>query len=265
MLSMLLLTVNSSSVRASPLTYQTFLPVVLAPFTLNGKVSYCTDPVGGVQLKLRFFDGGSWSTRQVTTTASDGTYKFNVSRLDPGQAFYVLFENTSQPAWLYLWATRVFTTTDGATTLDLGTFDIKNVGLYLPHNQSYRATPITFYWTPRNCQEPHSLGQHRWHLFDPEEPVLDYEGVPNGPDDPYSSMFVLYALPPGFLPDTWYLWDVLIHGMNGGLGISYQTYWIAVSGGAIQVQRDSLRTEPGPGIEARLRQGLPSELMPYLD
>jgi hypothetical protein len=205
---------------------------------IQGRVSENGNPVSGVPLELRFYNGSSWSTLANTTTASNGAYVFqSVPSLGLGQRYYVRYTNATLPNRLYTWHTRVITAYTAGETVSIGDFDIANINLTAPTAGATVSLPQAFHWTPRSASQSDS---YEFDLFEPNT------GDPYFFTDPllgYASSYTLNRLPPGFGTGTLYVWDVWAYSPDGGYGISYYAYTVRFSNaGAMALESKELST-----------------------
>lgn len=116
-----------------------------------GRVTHGGSPAAGVLLRVRFYNGSAYSTAAETTTDVNGDYRFtNVGSLGSGQHYYVLYPNVEQTSSrLFIWASfRINAYTTGTSAAG-GDFDIKNVELAAPPNNTRVSLPATFRWNRR--------------------------------------------------------------------------------------------------------------------
>ena len=74
--------------------------------------------------------------------------------LAPGQKYYVLFRNTSEPSQLFVWGTRQLTSFQTTDSISLGTFDVANIALNLYanyFNEKYSLTGHLWQQRPFSC------------------------------------------------------------------------------------------------------------------
>ena len=236
-----LLTGNSSLIQVNEIVateevfQQTYLSIVSKPHPprgLYGKVTFQGAPAGQVSLLLMVFSGISWFSVAHVQTASDGSYAFTgIPNLDPGQAYYVRFQNNQygDPDKLWTWRTRVITSYSNGDDINIGNFDLANIPLVNPIDQTVVSLPFTFQWGVRTATPSDS---YELNLFDPDD------GDPyfyNNPPLGYVNHFVLGGLPTGFKVNTPYVWDVWVYGPDGGLGVSYEAYWVVFSNAGASV------------------------------
>ncbi len=198
----------------------TYLPLVSYRLKLYGKVTQNGTAAPGISLLLRFFNGSQWSTQATTVTDSNGVYNFvDVPDLAPGQKYYVLYSNTSDPNRLWVWGTREITSYTQYSSINIGNFDIANIGLSSPPPGSSVKLPYVFQWVPR----PASVGDsYEYDLYDPYNVSPYYYTPLLG----YVANYLLPGLPAGFVNNHLYAWEIWAYSPDGGSGISYYTYGV---------------------------------------
>ncbi len=183
-------------------------PGIYGSVTLNGS------PAASRTVLLRRYDAsiGTWSTAATTTTRSDGGFTFyGTPSLDTGDIYYVAYSNsTQQPGLLWFWASAYQRSFTAGGTLNIGTFDIADVALTAPGNGSATGMPVTFTWTRRPATTSDS---YRFHLYEPSDGLPEYTSAPLG----YTGQITLGSLPPGFVFNHYYSWDIYVVPPNGGL------------------------------------------------
>jgi hypothetical protein len=198
--------------------FMVYLPMIAKnAFVFTGRVTQDGLPLAGAELKLRYFDGTTWSTYVTTTTASDGYYTLIAPPPDGSKKYYVRWDNpSSNPAQLYLWACNQVSASGGNMTCS---FDVKDVPLAAPADGTVSNLPRTFSWTPRGI----GGDNYQWRIYNysinSSEDVPFYESPMLGA----ASSYALTFLPTGFVHNGSYGWDVLVQGANG-YGISYAIY-----------------------------------------
>lgn len=227
-------------------TQQSFFPAISnGPPGISGRVTVNGVPVGGVSLQLRFYDGAAWSTVTTLTTTRDGLFVIHYApSLALGQKYYILYRNpTLAQGSLWMWATRELTAYTSYVPVVIGDFDIADVRLHSPSAYSVVGLPTTFQWVRRPATPSDS---YEFNLFDPADgdPYF-YTAPPLG----YTNSFTLPGLPPDFLPNTPYAWEVWVYDPSGGFGISNQTWPVAFTGaGAATLTAEAaLAWPPAPG------------------
>jgi hypothetical protein len=188
---------------------------------IYGQVRYNGNPIAGINLVLRYYDGSAWSTwGSAVATDASGNYRFTgVPSLGSGQKYYVYYANGSNgnadnSNYLASWLSFLLTSyTAGANVLG-GNFDIADVTLASPSGGSSVTLPHTFTWNRRTAT---TTDNYEFDLFDPtdEDPWV-YVGNLG-----YVNGFTLNSLPTGFSLNTSYGWSPWVYGPDGGGGASY--------------------------------------------
>ena len=181
-----------------------------AHFLEDGEMARVTEggvAAAGVRLMLRFFNGTQFVTAQETLTAADGSYRFaNIPGLTDGQAYYVLYRNTSQnpnPNRLGGWASFQLLSYAVGTRVDGGSFDIKNIALQAPEPGADVALPATFRWTRRGIAGDNYV----WQLLR----LPSFEMLAQTPGLGDVSSYTLPSLPPGVETGLTYGWSLLVY------------------------------------------------------
>lgn len=195
---------------------------------IYGKVTDKGQVAASVQLKLRFFDGYSWSTAKTTTTDGDGHYRFFfVGSLGSGQLYSVRYEDDSDDTRVYFWhGPDIASYSDGANVHG-GDFDIEDIVLLSPSSGSTQSLPTTFQWLRRG----NSGESYRLYLFDPDSDVgwkTDHLGD--------VSSYILGELPDGAEYGRVYGWYMRVYQGEDSYGESY--YSSAVTFVASATQRE---------------------------
>jgi len=181
---------------------------------IYGRVTERGNPVSGVPLDLRLFNGSSYSTVASTTTGADGRYLFaGVASLGSGQRYYVQYANwrdTYTPGRLWSWNTWSIRSYTAGSIVDGGDFDIADIALVFPADGATVSLPQMFYWTPRPATP---ADDYEFDLFDGDWWWTDPLG--------YAGDYTLNSLPSGFEPGTQYWWQVCVYGEDG-YGWSYE-------------------------------------------
>ncbi len=213
-----------------------YLPVIMHTTTapsqpgIYGKVTHQGEPIPGINLLLRFYDGSSWSTVNAATTQSDGTYLFvDPPALASGQRYYVRYQNSdsggnvSNPVYLWLWYSIDIDSYEVGDKMHGGDFDIAEIALQSPGSNAIETLPTTFTWTPRTATP---MDSYEFDLYDLNSDAYFYTDPPLG----YVDSYTLHTLPDSFGFDTEYLWEVWVYAPDGGFGISYGTHFITFAG-----------------------------------
>lgn len=213
-------------------SYLAFVNRSIPPRGIYGTVTDESSPAWGVRIDLRFFDGSNWSTYATLFTKTDGFYSFtNVPGLNPGQFYYVRFQNDfSYNDRLWTWHTKYIDAYVAGEDYHMGDFDLHDVHLLSPANGQHVSLPTQFQWTTRPNTPSDS---YELNLYDP------YDGNPyfyTYPPLNYVGTYTLTNLPPGFSPNTLYVWEIWVYSPDGGYGISYNisvVYFNSTSLGAL--------------------------------
>jgi hypothetical protein len=233
-----------------PLTY-VFLPLITKPREgIHGLVTLNGNPLVGVFLELRFYDGAVWSTLATTTTGTDGYYAFlNMPGFGAGQKYYVLYSNPDgTPGRLWVWGTRELTSYSAGSPIAIGDFDIANIALVSPVDGATVSVPRTFQWTPRPATPTDS---YEFNLYDFND--LDpYFFIEVG----YVDNYTLNSLPEGFNVGNQYAWEIWVYSPDGGFGISYETRDVYFSNSGFSVPTAAQPTQPKtvPELENRRKR-----------
>ncbi|MCP4284603.1 MAG: DUF11 domain-containing protein [Gammaproteobacteria bacterium] len=220
-----------------------FLPAIFAPPSpgLMGHVTLAGAPISGVQLDLRYNDGSSWSTLATTTTDSQGYYSFtNVPSLGAGDSYYVRYLNSNNTSGrLAFWGTQTLETYTTGTEVEIGDFDIANIGLVSPPNRATISLPYTFQWTPRAANPTDS---YELLFYDP----VDFNPVASTGFLGYIDNLTITGLPSGFNAGVQYAWEVWVRSPDGGQGVSRVTRTITFSNSAGPVSTSTIWIDHPP-------------------
>ncbi len=136
---------------------------------ISGWVTSNGSGVGGLTLNLIKGDGASESRYMTTTTQANGSYLFTgAASLTSGQYYYVRYlnsasgGNTPNPSCVAYWFGPTISSYTAGTNASGGDFDIVNVSLVSPPNNSSRTLPTDFAWTPRGI----AGDNYRWAVMD---------------------------------------------------------------------------------------------------
>jgi len=190
-----------------------------ASATIYGTVRWNGTGIGGIELRLWFDNGASWSIAMTTTTTSSGSYLFNgVQPLGAGQRYLVGFENgvggnPRNPAHLAWWNSFRINSLAAGETKHGGTFDIADVVLGTPAPWATVGLPQTFTWTRRAATPTDS---YEFNLFDPADGDPWWWTALLG----YVSSYTLVSLPPNFTTGVQYGWNMWVYAPDGGVGAS---------------------------------------------
>jgi hypothetical protein len=220
-----------------------YLPLIKKPRPsqgLFGRVTVNGAPGANFPLSLRFMNGNSWSTIANTTTQSDGWYSFTgVPSLNPGQAYYVLYQNPDlNTTWLWAWHTRSIGSYTAGGAVHMGDFDLADIALITPGDGVSVHLPATFRWLRRPASFQDS---YEFNLFDP------YDGDPYFWTDPplgYVDSYTLTSLPSGFNVGNPYVWEIWVYSPDGGFGVSCGSEVVRFSNAGANITTDGQSTHP---------------------
>ena len=181
---------------------------------IHGRVTYDGVGASGIELGLRHWNGGDWSTAASATTDTQGRYRFtDVPSLGPDQLYYVLYgPNTTDSRYLYAWYGPDITAYTEGQNMPGGDFDIANVDLLSPEPGVTVTLPATFTWEMRGIDSD----TYRWGLFDPtgdDSWWTDDLGAANS--------FELTGLPEGASYLHEYGWHVYVFNAPDSYGSSF--------------------------------------------
>lgn len=218
---------------------------------INGRVTYRGQAVGGLTLKLvRYDSNGQGTNVGSATTDGQGKYQFTTAETLPANnAYRVAFNNAdngNDNRYLYSWRGPRVTSYTAGTSAAGGDFDIVDLPLLNPNDNTARPLPITFSWTPRGI----SGDQYRLR-------ITATSGNPFwlSPDATASGSYTVNAKPDPLSFNTPYDWYVLV--LNGdGFGLSFGTNQVNIApGGPGPTPATPTRTltpPPGQGIHGRV-------------
>jgi hypothetical protein len=246
--------ISANSVE-SPITstssFTVYLPIVSKPPSIiGGRVTLNGTPAAGVSLELRFYNGSSFSTLAITTTAADGSYVFaNAPSLAAGQKYYVRFLNpaTTADGRLADWFTRDLTSYTAGNSVEIGNFDLADITLQSPAPDAIVSLPNAFQWTVRPATPSDS---YEFNLSDPvDSSPFFYTIPPLG----YVSSYTLNSLPGGFSVGTSYGWFVAVYSPDGGYGESFYYRGVKFSntGMSVTTPSQSLQLKTVRDVEDR--------------
>jgi hypothetical protein len=204
--------------------YSVYMPLALkGQAGIYGSVTLNGSPAASIPVALRFFNGSSWSTAAATSTGAGGGFIFEgIPGLAEGQEYYVLYRNEEQiQGQLWIWVTRVLSSYEAGASVLIGNFDIADIELFSPEDESSVSVPHTFEWNPR----PASPGDtYEFNLMDPADPeTYFYTDPPLG----YVGSYTLDFIPFGFQQGVEYVWEVWVYSPDGGFGVSYESRLIS--------------------------------------
>lgn len=216
--------IQVNEIVSTPVVFRNmYLPLIvyeIPPVVTNqlfGTVTENGVPAPDVTVLLRFYDGASWSTLMTTMTSADGAYTFSgIPALNPGQLYYVRYNNYTNPNRLYTWHTQTLDSFNAGAQIRIGDFDIANLALVSPNFGDTVSLPTTFQWVPR----PNSpTDSYELDIFDP----TDYEPYAyTNPPLGYVGQYTVTELPSGFNDSDEYNWEIWIYSPDGGYGTSYE-------------------------------------------
>lgn len=186
-----------------------------APATgIHGRVRYNGAASEGIELRLRYFNGSSWSTAATTTTDCAGRYVFTgAASLGAGQKYYVRYgPNSTVPNYVSNWYGPDLMSYTAGTRLYGGDFDLANVNLIAPTSGAGVTLPATFNWQRRGI----ATDTYRWYLFDPGSSDA---WITN--DLGYAGSFTLTGLPGGAQTGKEYGWYVRVYRGSYSFGKSF--------------------------------------------
>ena len=129
------------------------LPLILkwSPLKgIHGQVTQGGDPILGIALQLKFWNGTAASTYAKTTTDGNGLYSFtDIPSLTNGQYYYVQYENPGDSGRLANWSTRSLRVYAGNEAVHIGDFDLADIPLVTPAANAEVKVPASFHWTRR--------------------------------------------------------------------------------------------------------------------
>ncbi len=203
---------------------------------IQGYITYNTAPAAAVELRLRFYNGSSYSTTATTQTDSLGNYRFaGVPSLAAGQLYYVRYgPNTSDPKYLGGWYGPSLTSYTAGARAAGGDFDLANVLLSAPAPGTTSALPVTFAWQRRSL----SADTYRLVLFDP-----DTNDTWTTDDLGHTDRVTVTALPAGIATGKPYGWYVEVWQGNDSYGVSY--YYRLITFAAAGSQRSTGPADAG--------------------
>jgi hypothetical protein len=159
----------------------------------------------------------------TAATTGEGMYRFlGMSTTSPTQtqSYQVLWENDGDPNLLRSWETQIVYSYTAGTGVNIGTFDIGNVGLISPISGTVTGFPTTFEWQLRDKSPWDSYGVCLYGGFRPPPPMnwdvvgcdeqLGYTNTRTF-TDPFAGIDYGYD----------YYWYVKVWDPSGGVGISY--------------------------------------------
>ena len=209
----------------TPTRTRTPTPTVTQPTSqgIYGRITNNGAAAAGIQLRLRFYNGVTWSDAATVVTNATGNYLFTgVPGLAPGQKYYVLYgPNNTNSNYLYSWGATTITSYVAGTNMPGGDFDIANVRLLSPPNGSTLPLPVTLTWQRRGL----AGDTYRVILFD-----LDTGDGWLTIDLGAADAFTMNSLPSGAAFGVQYGWAVRVYRAPDSYGDSYYYRTITFSG-----------------------------------
>ena len=181
---------------------------------IQGRMTYNAAPASGIELRLRFYTGSTYSTTSTTQTDSQGRYRFaGVPSLGAGQVYYVRYgPNSSDPSLLNSWYGPWVTSYTAGASAAGGDFDLANVSLSAPQNAATSPLPVAFVWQKRSV----SGNAYRFVFFDPDNnDIWRSDSLGN------TDRLTLTSLPEGMMAGKPYGWYVEVWQGDDSYGVSY--------------------------------------------
>jgi hypothetical protein len=208
--------VRSEVSRLGP-PYLLYLPLVTNNFMsgISGRVTYQGNPIGGIPIELRFWNGSSYSSMGFAYTQTNGSYQFtSAPSLGSGQSYYIRYWNTTNVTYVNYCGGNDLNSYIAGSTAAGGSFDIANIPQVSPPHGANVALPYAFQWT-RRVGVPSD--NYFFEIFKP-----DYSYGWASPTLGYVSQYTLNSLPTSsFSFGTTYYWDVGVAGVDGSYCYSF--------------------------------------------
>jgi hypothetical protein len=178
---------------------------------INGVVTKSGTPAVGLILNLVHAAGGNYTDRGRVATDALGKYSFTgAPSLGPGEEYVVTYDNSigmnnPGPDSLWDWYGNQITTYSAGSTAPGGDFDVIDVPLSFPPNESAVTLPASFCWSPRSMADDN----YQFEIYDPVEDryaSTDYLGR--------VSCAEITSIPPGWPSGRRYLWSVVVYKGN---------------------------------------------------
>jgi uncharacterized repeat protein (TIGR01451 family) len=194
--------------------------------SVYGTVTYNEEPISNIGLRLRFYDGGAWSTLAETNT-DNGSYSFTgLPSLTAGQGYYVRYgPNTSSSDYVVNWRAPMVTGYTAGDDVPGGDFDIANVDLLSPAHGATVTLPVTFRWERRGVD----TDTYRWVLYDPGTGGRLQVSEDLGDVDSYT----LTSLPDGAEYDKVYGWYMRVYNGPESYGTGYYARYVTFSSAGV--------------------------------
>ena len=202
-------------------SYHLYMPLTIHAKMANifGYVAANYSAMHQLPVKLRFYNGSSWSTLAIVSTENDGFYGFDgVASLKTGQKYAVCFNNVDTPGALLAWCTKSLVAYTAGDIVNIGNFDIGSINIVAPPYYSNRVSlPYTFQWTPRPFTPTDS---YEFDLYDYKDGAPYYYTPKLG----YVGEYTLKKLPSGFKTNTKYVWAIWVYSPDGGYGFEIANF-----------------------------------------
>ena len=200
---------------------------------IHGTVTDSGTQATNVELKLRHWDGTTWSTGSTTRTDGEGRYLFSgVGSLSASEVYYVRYDNPGDPERLNAWLGPDITSYSAGANVPGGDFDIANVGMVSPISRVSVALPSTFVWERRRVPGD----TYRFRLFD-----LDGTDAWRSSDLGDTDRFTLSQLPDGGAYGKEYGWHVMVYRGPESYGTSYYFRRVTFTSGPASTRGSSQR------------------------
>lgn len=199
-------------------------PTAVPPRGISGRVVYKGQPVNGLKVQLESCLI-TCNTIMTTTTTSTGGYVFEYVPATSLFGYLVTYRNGAaggnpdDPRYLLFWQqSGLGLSYDYAERRTVADFDIAEVELTTPNNNTSVAVPATFNWNSRNSGD-----KYQWFI----DAAPDGFGQCDQQNPGTNTSFTVSSLDcPGFLSlniNTPYTWRVAVtrDGGNGGAGQSH--------------------------------------------
>lgn len=217
-----------------PITFKPVPTPTLPPRGIYGYVTENGNPIAGISVELRFYNGSSWSSAGTVSTNGAGLYSFlGVPSLGAGQNYYVRYLNSEENnSRVILWVTQLLDSYLGSSEINIGNFDVANINLSSPNPGQTVDLPETFSWDRRFP----TSDSYEFNLFDPNDGDPYFYTEPLG----YVNSYTLNSLPGGFSPGEPYGWAINVYAPDGGAGASYYYYDVIFSNSGQAVFSEAL-------------------------
>ncbi len=196
-------------------------PTAVPPRGISGQVFYQGNGVAGLQVQLEVCSFSSCDVRARVTTAGDGRYNFPDAPSASGiGGYHVTYRNGSDggnsvdPRYLQVWQSFLIADYDYGERVAGGDFEIADLVITQPADQTTVTVPATFTWQGRNL----SGELYQWFL----DGVADF-GACDQPTPAPATTFTFTDLDcnfPSVPTATPLAWSVALYAANGGEGLS---------------------------------------------